>query len=328
MTKPNAPGRRTCLAALCTAAAAMLTTPLAQAQLADNTITIVVGSPAGGTTDTLARVIGRLMADTLQRTVVIDNRAGAGGNIAAAYVAKAPPDGTTLLMSFTGHTINATLYKNLSFDPVKDFTPITMVARVPSVLVARKDAPFNDTAGLIAYAKQHPGKLSFAIGAQGSSLHLASEQFKMMTGTDILNVPYKGTGPALVDTLAGTVDLMFASTVNVLPHQQNGSLKFLGVSSTTPLKQFPKVPVLGDTVKGFESSAWFGLFGPAKMPQAVTDQLYAAVKKAVEDPSYKARMETEAATPADMTPQAFGAFVQQDVQQWARIIKASGATVE
>jgi tripartite-type tricarboxylate transporter receptor subunit TctC len=294
----------------------------------DKPITIVVGSPAGGTTDTLARVIGRSMADSLQRPVLVENRAGAGGNIAATFVAKAPPDGSTLLMSFTGHTINATLYKNPGFDAIRDFTPVTMVARVPSVLVARKGVPFDDLAGLIAYAKKNPGKLTFAIGAQGSSLHLASEQFKMATGTDILNVPYKGTGPALSDTLAGTVDLMFASTVNVLPHRESGTLKFLGVSSKAPLRQFPGVPAIGDTVKGFESTAWFGLFGPAKMPPAVTQRIYAAVKKAVEDPAYKARMETEAASAVDMTPQAFGAFVERDVQDWARIIKASGASVE
>ncbi|RZL56937.1 MAG: tripartite tricarboxylate transporter substrate binding protein [Variovorax sp.] len=300
----------------------------AAAQDKDKPITIVVGSPAGGTTDTLARVIGRSMADSLQRPVLVENRAGAGGNIAATFVAKAPPDGSTLLMSFTGHTINATLYKNPGFDAIRDFTPVTMVARVPSVLVARKGVPFDDLAGLIAYAKKNPGKLTFAIGAQGSSLHLASEQFKMATGTDILNVPYKGTGPALSDTLAGTVDLMFASTVNVLPHRESGTLKFLGVSSKAPLRQFPGVPAIGDTVKGFESTAWFGLFGPAKMPPAVTQRIYAAVKKAVEDPAYKARMETEAASAVDMTPQAFGAFVERDVQDWARIIKASGASVE
>ena len=323
MTFPRT--RRAALAALLAATAFLPGLTLAQE---GRPLTVVVGSPAGGTTDTLARIIGRMRGESLGRPVVVENRAGAGGNIAAAYVAKAPPDGSTLLMSFTGHTINATLYKNLGFDPVKDFTPITMVARVPSVLIARKGVPFNDMAGLIAYAKKNPGKLNFAIGAQGSSLHLASEQFKMMTGTDIVNVPYKGTNPALADVLAGTVDLMFASTVNVLPHRQTGSLKFLGVSSKAPLKQFPGVPVIGDTVKGFESTAWFGLFGPAKMPPAVTDKLYAAVKKAVEDPSYKTRMETEAASAVDMTPQAFSAFVEKDVQDWAKIIKASGASVE
>lgn len=319
--------RRCALAALCALPAA-LAPALSWAQDSGRPITIVVGSPSGGTTDTLARVIGRMVGDTLGRPVVVENRAGAGGNIAAAYVAKAPADGSTLLMSFTGHTINATLYKNLGFDPVKDFTPITMVAKVPSVLIARKGAPFSDTAGLIAYAKAHPGKLNFAIGAQGSSLHLASEQFKMLTGTDIVNVPYKGTGPALSDVLAGTVDLMFASTVNVLPHMKNGSIQLLGVSSREPLPQFAGVPPIGQTVKGFESMAWFGLFGPAQMPRDATQKLYAAVKKAIESPDYQERMRAEAATTVDMPPAAFGKFVAQDVQDWAKIIKASGASVE
>ncbi|GAA0836372.1 tripartite tricarboxylate transporter substrate binding protein [Cupriavidus pauculus] len=295
----------------------------------DKPITIVVGSPAGGTTDALARLIARSMGDTLHRTVVVDNRPGAGGNIAAQYVARSTPDGSTLLMSFTGHTINASLYKNLPFDPVKDFTPITMVARVPSVLVARKNAPFDTTAGLIDYARRNPGKLTFAIGAQGSSLHLASEQFKLQTGADIVNVPYKGTNPALTDLLGGgTVDLMFASTVNVLPHLKAGTLKFLGVSSKDALPQFPGVPPIGATVKGFESSAWFGLFGPAKLPAATTDQLYRAVRIALEDPAYKQRMETEAATTVNMTPQAFAQFVRADIQHWARVIQASGTRVE
>lgn len=302
--------------------------PVQRAAAQDKPITIVVGSPAGGTTDALARLIARSLGETLHRTVVVDNRPGAGGNIAAQYVARATPDGSTLLMSFTGHTINATLYKNLPFDPVKDFTPITMVARVPSVLVARKNAPFDSTAGLIDYAKKNPGKLTFAIGAQGSSLHLASEQFKLQTGTDIVNIPYKGTNPALTDLLGGTVDLMFASTVNVLPHVKSGTLKFLGVSSKEALAQFPGVPPIGQTVKGFESSAWFGLFGPAKLPASVTEQLYRAVKIAVDDPAYKKRMETEAATAISMTPPAFAAFVRSDIQHWAKVIQASGTKVE
>ena len=322
------PSRRACVLALGLAAASLLVPASASAQDSTRPITIVVGSPAGGTTDTLARIVGRLMGEKLGQSVIVENRAGAGGNIAAAHVAKAAPDGNTLLMSFTGHTINATLYKNPGYDAVKDFTPITQVARVPSVLVARKGAPFNDTAGLVAYAKQNPGKLNFAIGAQGSSLHLASEQFKMLTGTQIVNVPYKGTNPALADVLAGTVDLMFASTVNVLPHQKTGALKLLGVSSREALPQFPGVPAIAQTVRGFESAAWFGLFGPARMPREVTDKLYAAVRQALQSPEYRERMQAEAATVEDMAPDAFAKFVAADVGTWAAIIKASGASVE
>ncbi len=319
--------RRRALAALGLLAAGAWAPGLASAQDA-KPLTIIVGSPPGGTTDTLARVIGKAMGDALGRTVLVDNRAGAGGNIAAAYVAKAPADGSTLLMAFTGHTINATLYKNLPFDPVKDFTPIAMVAKVPSVLIARKGLPFGDVAGLVAYAKKNPDKLNFAIGAQGSSLHLASEQFKMLTGAKIVNIPYKGTGPALSDVLAGTVDLMFASTVNVLPHRESGGIRLLGVSSRDALPQFPGVPPIAATVKGFESTAWFGLFGPARLPPEVADRLYQAARKAVETPAYQERMRTEGASSVDMTPQAFGRFVEQDIRDWAKIIKASGASVE
>ena len=302
--------------------------PVQRAAAQDKPITIVVGSPAGGTTDALARLIARSLGETLHRTVVVDNRPGAGGNIAAQYVARATPDGSTLLMSFTGHTINATLYKNLPFDPVKDFTPITMVARVPSVLVARKNVPFETTAGLIDYAKKNPGKLTFAIGAQGSSLHMAGDMFKMMTGTYIVNIPYKGTSPALTDVLAGQCDLMFASTINVLPHVRAGKLKVLGVTSPAPLPQFPGAAPIGNTVKGFESSAWFGLFGPAGMPHDTTQTLYQAARKGLEAPAVRKRLENDGAQPMGTPPEAFAAFVKQDVKRWAGVVKYSGASPE
>ena len=291
-------------------------------------LTIVVGASPGGTTDTLARTIGQSMAMTLKRTVIVENKPGAGGNIAAQYVARSGADGNTLLMSFTSHTINASLFKSLPFDPVADFTPITMVARVPSVLLAKKDVPFNDVKGLIDYAHKNPGKLSFAIGGQGSSLHLASEKFKQATQTDIVNIPYKGTNPALTDLLAGQVDLMFASTVNALPHAQTGGLKLLGLSSSKPMGQFPGLPTISNTVPGYQSEAWFGLFGPAKLPAPVVQTLYDAVKQALASDSYKKRMETEAATVPTMTPAEFLAFIKQDIQYWGEIVKASGAKVE
>lgn len=292
-------------------------------------ITIIVGATPGGSTDTLARVIGQRMGKSLKRTVIVENRPGAGGNIAAQAVAKSDPDGSTLLMSFTSHTINASLFKNLPFDPVNDFTPITMVAQVPSVLVARKGLPFEDVKGLIEYAKSKPGHLNFAIGGQGSSLHLASEQFKSATGTDIINIPYKGTGPALSDVIAGqTVDLMFASTINVLPYYKTDKIKFLGHSSSKPLQQFPGLKAISETVPGYTSQAWFGLFGPAKLPADVLDTLYAAIKEAIAAPEYVKRMEAEAATVPTMTPAQFSTFITKDVEHWGNIVKASGAKVE
>jgi tripartite-type tricarboxylate transporter receptor subunit TctC len=300
----------------------------ALAQDTSRPIKIIVGAPPGGTTDTLARMVGKGMEASLKRSVIVENKPGAGGNIAAEYVAKSEPNGDTLLMSFTSHTINATLYKKLPFDAVKDFTPITMVATVPSVLIANQNVPVNNVAELLSYAKKNPGKLNFAIGGVGSSLHMAGEQLKMMTGVNIVNVAYKGTNPAITDLLAGHVELMFASTLNVLPHVGSGKIKLLGVTSSTPMPQFPGVPPIGNTVKGFESNAWFGLFGPAKMPAETTQRLYEAAKKAIEDPAFAKRLESEGGSPSPMPPAQFAKFVEHDVQRWAKVVKYSGATVE
>lgn len=315
------------IAAAATAFIGML--PGAHAEIAGGkTIRILVGAPAGGTTDTLARTMAQEMSKALDQPVVVENRPGAGGNIAADMVAKSAPDGTTLLMSFTSHTINATLYKKLPFDPIEDFTPITQVANVPSVLVASPSLPASNVAELIRLAKSRPGKLNFGIGALGSSLHMAGDMFKMMTGTYIVNIPYKGTSPAITDLLAGQVDLMFASTLNVLPHVKAGKLKALGVTSPAPLPQFPGVPPIGNTVKGFESNAWFGLFGPARMPPEVTQALYQAARKGLDTPSVVKRLEHDGAQPIGSTPEAFAAFVKQDVKRWATVVRYSGATVE
>lgn len=291
-------------------------------------IRILVGAPAGGTTDTLARTMAQEMSRELDQPVVVDNRPGAGGNIAADMVAKSPADGTTLLMSFTSHTINATLYEKLPFDPVQDFTPITLVATVPSVLVARPDLPANNIPELIRLARAQPGKLNFGIGAIGSSLHMAGDMFKMMTGTYIVNIPYKGTTPALTDLLAGQVDLMFASTINVAGHVKAGKLKVLGVTSPAPLPQFPGAQPIGATVKGFESSAWFGLFGPANLPPEVTQALYGAARHGLESAEVRKRLEHDGAQPQALPPDQFAAFVRKDVKRWAAVVKYSGAQSE
>lgn len=326
------PARREALRGLLGAAASVVLlaqAPLARAEIAGGKpIRILVGAPAGGTTDTLARTIGQEMARELGQSVVVENRPGAGGNIAADLVAKSAPDGTTLLMSFTSHAINATLYKKLPFDPIQDFTPITLVATVPSVLVATPSLPANNIPELIQLARSKPGKLNFAIGSVGSSIHMAGDMFKMMTGTYIVNIPYKGTAPAITDLLSGHVDLMFASTFNVLPHVRNGRLKVLGVTSATPLPQFPGVAPIGATVKGFESSAWFGLFGPAGLPADTLQALYQSARKGLETPVVRKRMELDGAQPVGNPPEAFAAFLRNDVQRWARVVKYSGATAE
>jgi len=291
-------------------------------------IRILVGAPAGGSTDTMARVVAHAMGQQLGRTVVVENRPGAGGNLAAEAVARAAPDGQTLLMSFTSHAINASLYPRLSFDPVKDFTPLTLVSTSPSVLVAHPSLPANNIAELIALAKSKPGQLNFAIGALGSSLHLAGEAFKLKAGVFIVNIPYRGTAPAVQDVMAGQVELMFAAVGNVQQHIRTGKLKALGVTSPHRLPALPDVPAIADTLPGFESSAWFGLFGPAKLPTDISRTWSDAARAAVQSPEVRRRIEAEGATVVGNSPQDFSRFVVTDIARWREVVKFSGAKPE
>jgi tripartite-type tricarboxylate transporter receptor subunit TctC len=289
-------------------------------------IKLLVGAPPGGTTDTVARAIAEPMANALGQPIVVENRPGAGGNLAADVVAKSTPDGHTLLVSFTSHTINATLYPKLPFDPVADFTPITMVATVPSLLVGYLKLPAKDLKELISLAKSQPDKLTIAIGGIGSSLHLAGEQFKMMTGIRLLNVPYKGTSPALTDLLGGQVDLMFVSLVTGTEHVRAGTLRAYGVTSAERQSSFPDLPTIGEIVPGFESNAWFGVFAPANLPVAITDKLNAVIVAALKDSKLRDRLQNEGASPVGSTSAEFAGFVREDIKRWAPVVKWSGAT--
>ncbi|WP_026346619.1 tripartite tricarboxylate transporter substrate binding protein [Variovorax atrisoli] len=310
------------------APAALAFAAAARAQLGNAPVRILVGAPAGGSTDTLARSLAVSMGPALGRTVIVENKPGAGGNIAADAVAKAAPDGNTLLMSFTSHAINATLYPSLPFDPVKDFTALTCVATSPSILVASPSVPAKDVKELIALAKARPGQLNFAIGAVGSSLHMAGEAFKMQSGVDIVNIPYKGTAPAVQDLLAGQVQLMFAAVGNVKAHIQAGKLKALGVTTATRLPAFPEVPAIAEALPGYESSAWFGLFGPARLPADVSRKLSDAARRALQQPDMLRRLDTEGAIPVGNSPEQFAAFVQSEIPRWAKVVKFSGAKPE
>lgn len=299
----------------------------AQAQT-NSPIRILVGAPAGGSTDTLARTLAIEMGRLLGRVVVVENRSGAGGNIAAEAVAKAAPDGNTLLMSFTSHAINASLYPTLPFDPIKDFTPLTCVATSPSVLVANPALPVKDVRELIALAKAKPGKLNFAIGAVGSSLHLAGDAFKMQSGAYIVNIPYRGTAPALQDVLAGQVDLMFAAVGNAQAQIKAGKLKALGVTSAQRLPAFPDVSAIAEALPGYESSAWFGLFGPGRMNPDLARRLSDAARQAIASPDVRKRLELEGAVPVGNSPEEFARFVQAEIPRWAKIVKFAGTRAE
>jgi tripartite-type tricarboxylate transporter receptor subunit TctC len=309
------------LAAVCLAG---LTTAQAETY-PSRPIKLLVGASAGGTTDTMARAIAQPLSASLGQPVLVENRPGAGGNLAADTVAKATPDGYTLLVSFTSHTINATLYPKLPFDPVTDFTPISKIATVPSLLVGNPKLPAQNLNELIALAKAKPDKLTIAIGGIGSSLHLAGDQFKMMADLRILNVPYKGTAPALTDVLGGQVDMMFISLVTGTAQVKAGKLRAYGVTSAQRQPSFPDLPAIGEIVKGFESTAWFGVFGPAKLPPEITAKLNGAIVTALNDPKMREQLEKEGATPAAGSSAEFAAFVRDDVKHWAPIVKQSGA---
>ena len=289
---------------------------------------ILVGAPAGGSTDTLARTLAQELSRLLGKTVVVENRPGAGGNIAADSVAKSAPDGNTLLMSFTSHAINASLYPTLPFDPIKDFTPLTCVATSPSILIAHPSVAAKDVRELIALAKAKPGKLNFAIGAVGSSLHLAGDLFKMQSGAYIVNIPYRGTAPAIQDVIAGQVELMFAAVGNAQAHIKAGKLKALGVTSSRRLAAFPDVPAIAEVLPGYESSAWFGLFGPPRMSTELTKRISDAARQAIATPDVRRRLETEGAIAVGNSPEEFANFVQSEITRWAKVVKFSGARPE
>ena len=309
--------------ALCALVGAARAQPAAQTP-----IRILVGAPAGGTTDTMARTLAQALGSQLGRVVVVENRPGAGGNIAAEAVAKSAPDGNTLLMSFTSHAINASLYPRLPFDPLLDFTPLTMVSTSPSVLVAHPRLPANTVQELVALARARPGQLNFAIGAMGSSLHLAGDAFKMKAGVYIVNIPYRGTAPAVQDVLAGQVELMFAAVGNVQQHIRAGKLKALGVTSASRLPALPEVPAIAETLPGYESSAWFGLLGPAHMPAELTRRLSDAARAALQTPEVRRRIEHDGAHPVGNSPEVFAKFLESEVQRWRAVVRYAGAKPE
>ena len=300
----------------------------ARAQSTPAPVRILVGAPAGGTTDTMARALAQALSQQWSRVVLVENRTGAGGNVAAEAVARAAPDGLTLLMSFTSHAINASLYPHLPFDPIKDFTPITMVSTSPSILVAHPSLGANTLPELIALAKAQPGKLNFAIGALGSSLHLAGDAFKLKAGVNIVNVPYRGTAPAIQDVLAGQVELMFANIGNAQQYLAVGKLKALGVTSPKRLAAFPQVPSMAETLPGFESSAWFGLFGPAKISPELLARLESGARTAILTPEVKQRIEAEGASAVANSSAEFAQFLAADIARWREVVKFSGAKPE
>jgi tripartite-type tricarboxylate transporter receptor subunit TctC len=314
------------------ALAATVATPLgafAQAYPA-KPITIVVPFAAGGTTDILARVIGQALTKDLGQTVIVDNRAGAGGNIGAQFAAKSPADGYTLFMGTVGtHAINQSLYKKLPFDPIKDFAPLTRVAMVPNLLVANPVKPYKNVKELIAYAKANPGKVNFGSSGSGSSIHLSGELFKAMAKVDMVHVPYKGSAPAVTDLLGGQIDVMFDNMPSAIQHVRNGRLRPLAVTTARRSPELPDVPTVAEAgVPGYEATSWFGMFAPAATPAPVVARLNAALAKVLADPEVKKKLAEQGAEPYSEKPEQFAEFIRQETAKWSKVVKDSGASVD
>jgi tripartite-type tricarboxylate transporter receptor subunit TctC len=309
----------------------------AQAAWPSKPVRIVVPFAAGGTTDILARALAPELQKAFGQPFVIENKPGAGGNSGAAEVAKAAPDGHTLLMGTVGtHAINASLYAKMPFDHVKDFVPITLVAGVPNVLVLNpanaQKYGVDSVPALIRYAKANPGKLNMASSGNGTSIHLAGELFKSMTGTFMLHLPYGGSGPALIDLMGGNTDLMFDNLPSSLQHIKSGKLKALAVTSATRSSALPDLPTIeevgGPTLKGFEASSWFGLLAPAGTRMDIVNRIQQETAKALASPALKERLQAQGAIPSGMTSAEFTRHIAAETAKWAKVVKAAGAKVD
>ena len=317
-------------AAACAAVAAFALHGHAQAPYPAKPIRIVVPFPAGGTTDILARAVAQKLTDTTGQPVVVDNRPGAGANIGAELVAKSAPDGYTLLMGTVGtHAINASLYARMPYDHVKDFAPIILVAGVPNVLAINPSVPANSVQELIAYGKANPGKLNFASSGSGTSIHLAGELFKTMTGVQMTHVPYKGSAPAIADLLGGQVQLMFDNLPSALPHIKAGKLKALAVTSAQRSPALPDVPTVAESgLPGFEASSWFGLLAPAGTPKEIVARLNGEVAKWLATPEAKEKLASQGAIAAGQSSEDFVHHIAAETAKWQKVVKESGAKVD
>ena len=292
-------------------------------------IKMLVPFPAGGTVDFFARVIAPKLGEALGQQVVVENRAGAGGNIAAEFVAKSPADGYTLLMGSEIVSINISLYSKLGYDPVKDLDPVLLVGSVPNILIVSPAFPAASLKQLIAQAKAEPGKLSYASTGQGTSSHLSSELMKSMAGIDVLHIPYKGGPPAIADLIGRQVNMMFINLPTGMPQVKGGKVKVLAVSSKQRVAQLPDIPTVDEAgLKGFETSAWSGVYAPAGTPREIIARLNTEINKILKMPSVREQLAVQGAEPEGGSPEEFKRFTSDEIVKWARVIKTSGAKIE
>lgn len=287
-------------------------------------IRLVVPFTPGGSSDILGRAIGQKLAESLGQPVIIDNVPGAGGSVGADKVAKAAPDGYTLLMGHIGTlAVNPAIYPKLPYDPVRDFAPVAWVANVPNVLVVHPKVPAQNLRELVTYAKGRPGRLNYGSGGNGSAAHLATEYLKMQTGTFIVHVPYRGAAPAVGDLVAGQTDLLFTGAPALISFIKSGQLRALAVSSKTRLPALPEVPTVAESgYPGFEADQWYGMVAPAGTPADIVNKLNTHINQALSSPELKARLMSEGAIAVPTTPEAYGALIRREIERWKPVVKA------
>lgn len=310
-------------------ATALTTQAVAQPVYPTRAIRLLVPFPAGGPTDLAARIIATDLGASLGQTIIVDNRGGAGGNIAAADVAKAAPDGYTLLLATTGtNAINAALYKSPGYDHLRDFRGVALFASAPNLLLVNPTLPATSMADYIAVAKARPGQLQIAIAGFGTTPHMTAELLKLAAGIDITLVPYKGGGQAMTDLIGGHVMGMIDNVPTALPHIRSGSIRALGISSLEPSPVLPGVPTIAGTLPGFESLAWWGLAAPAKTPDGIVHRLNQAVNQLLATDQVRRRYADLGATVQPLSPASLDAFIQSETTKWAAVVKATGAKLE
>jgi len=288
----------------------------------------IIGYPAGGAGDIVARIMGQWLSERLGQSVIIENKSGAGTNIATQAAISAPGDGYTLLWATPANAINATLYEALPFNFLRDTVPVAGLARFALVLEVNPKVPATNVADFIAYARANPGKLSMASFGVGTPSHLAGELFKTMTGTNIVHVPYRGSAPAITDMMAGQTHAMFDNLTSSLPQIQSGGLRVLAVTTQAPSAMLPGIPTLAEILPGFEASGWSGIVAPRGTPPEVIERLHREVDAGLANPGVRARLAEVGSTPMPMPPGEFGAFMAAETEKWGKVVKASGAKAE
>jgi tripartite-type tricarboxylate transporter receptor subunit TctC len=289
---------------------------------------MVVGFPAGGPTDVLARLVGQRLSERLGQQFVVENKPGAGSNIATESVVNAAPDGYTILVCASANTINTTLYKRLSFDFARDLAPVAGLARVPNALLVHPAVPARSVAEFIAYAKSKPGKIDMASSGSGTTPHLGGELFKAMAGVDLVHVPYRGSAPAVTALIGGQVQVWFGDVPTAISHIRSGAIRALAVTTPTRTEILPDLPPIADTVPGYDASAWFGFVAPKGTPGEVIDKLNREINAALADEKIKARIAELGSTPIIVSPAEFGAFIASETRKWAKAVALSGATAD